>query len=118
MCGALATKCVVSESLTNKILIIFPPALNYSQLILPYCRKVWQGKVCGEFGQSSVIVQTKPIQFIYYLLAESIHSANCSSPNADKSQFTLPTIQGSQKLFDFGQANICGKGSCKVTCYK
>ena len=44
----------------------------------------------GEFGESSVIRQTKAIQIFtynYYLMAESIHSPNFSSPNAHNSEF-------------------------------
>ena len=43
----------------------------------------------GEFGESSVIHQTKTIQIFtynYYLMAESIHSPNFSSPNAHNSE--------------------------------
>ena len=45
----------------------------------------------GEFGESPVIRQTKTIQIFtynYYLMAESIHSPNFSSPNAHNSEFT------------------------------
>ena len=43
----------------------------------------------GEFGESSVIRQTKTIQIFtynYYLMAESIHSPNFASPNAHNSE--------------------------------
>ena len=44
----------------------------------------------GEFGESSVICQTKTIQIFtynYYLMAESIHSPNFSSPNVHNIEF-------------------------------
>ena len=43
----------------------------------------------GELGKSSVIRKTKTIQIFtynYYLMAESIHSPNFSSPNAHNSE--------------------------------
>ena len=54
---------------------------------LPYSKKVWWEEFFGEFGESSVIHQTKTTQsstYNYNLLVESIHSPNFSSPNAQK----------------------------------
>ena len=48
------------------------------------------GEKVGEFGELSVICQTKTIQIFtynYYLMAESIHSPNFSSPNVHNSEF-------------------------------
>ncbi len=58
----------------------------------------------GEFGESSVIHQTKTIQIFtynYYLMAESIYSPNFSSPNAHNSEIcqTFP-------LYDIN--SVCG----------
>ena len=53
-------------------------------------RESLAGENFGEFGESSVICQTKTIQIFtynYYLLAEFIHSPNFSSPNAHNSEF-------------------------------
>ena len=44
----------------------------------------------GEFGELSVICKTKTIQIFtynYYLMPESIHLPNFSSPNAHNSEF-------------------------------
>ena len=54
-----------------------------------------QYRIAGKFGELSMIHQTKTIQIFtynYYLMAESIHSPNFSSPNAHNSEFAkLPS---------------------------
>ena len=61
----------------------------------------------GEFDESSVIRQTKTIQIFtynYYLMAESIHSPNFSSPNAYNSEirqtFSPPNFPAIRYLND------------------
>ena len=60
----------------------------------------------GEFGESSMIRQTKTIQIFtynYYLMAESIHSPNFSSPNAHNSEirqtFSPPNFPAIRYVF-------------------
>ena len=64
---------------------------------------VWAApyRIAGKFGESSVIRQTKTIQIFtynYYLMAESIHSPNFSSPNTHNSEirqtFSSPNFPG------------------------
>ena len=59
----------------------------------------------GEFGESSVICQTKTIQIFtynYYLMAESIHSPNFSSPNVHNSEIRQTFLPPNFPAVQFG----------------
>ena len=85
------------------------------------------GEKFGEFGELSVIRQTKTIQIFtynYYLMAESIHSPNFASPNAHNSEIhqtfsppNFPAIWYDMFVDSSKVPGVCSKERLRHTYY-